>query len=498
MSDPRPPFDPNSTGAAGSPWVAPGGPTLPPSPPVASQWPAQPGYGWAPTYGPGPGYTQTPGPGFPQPTPPTPASTPAARPTNPRRHNQIAFFCGLLVATALIAAAALVRNGVDASLRTSTQASPPVTAPPASGGSSSSNSPPSTPSGGSSSGSGSTGSSLPTDAITSAVNPGVVDIDTKLGYQQAAAAGTGMVLTSNGRILTNNHVIDGATSITATVVTTGRTYTATVVGTDVTGDIAVLQLQGASGLSTIPLGDSSTVATGDSVVAIGNAGGTGGSPSVVTGSITGLNQSITASDENGSNAEQLSGLLQTNAPIVAGDSGGPLVSTQGKVIGIDTAASSANQFMSQNSTGFAIPINRALDIAKQIVNGDASDTIHIGATGFLGIEMAPTSSSGNSSTSGGSSPFGGGSSGNAGSGSSSTADVPPVVSAVVSGSPADKAGLAAGDTITSFDGTSVTTADGLSTLTHQHHPGDRVSISWTDESGQSHTATVTLTSGPAA
>jgi S1-C subfamily serine protease len=166
------------------------------------------------------------------------------------------------------------------------------------------------------------------------------------------------------------------------------------------------------------------------------------------------------------------------------------VSAQGKVIGIDTAASSGNnQFASQSSTGFAIPIDHALDIAKQIVAGNESSTIHIGATGFLGIEMAP-SSTGNSSN-----PFSGG---NSSSGSSGNQSVAPVVSAVVSGSPADKAGLAAGDTITSFDGTAIDTADALSALTHQHHPGDRVTIGWTDQSGQAHTATVTLVTGPAA
>ena len=184
---------------------------------------------------------------------------------------------------------------------------------------------------------------LSTSQIAARVSPGLVDVVSTLGDQNAEAAGTGMVLTSTGEVLTNNHVIDGATSISVTDIGNGKTYTATVVGYDKTKDIAVLQLQNASGLQTVNLGDSSTVTVGQNVVAIGNAEGKGGTPSVVTGSVTALNQSITASDEGSSDSEQLSGLIQTNAPIQPGDSGGPLVNSAGQVVGIDTAASSASQ-----------------------------------------------------------------------------------------------------------------------------------------------------------
>ena len=184
---------------------------------------------------------------------------------------------------------------------------------------------------------------LSTSQIAARVSPGLVDVVSTLGDQNAEAAGTGMVLTSTGEVLTNNHVIDGATSISVTDIGNGKTYTATVVGYDKTKDIAVLQLQNASGLQTVNLGDSSTVTVGQNVVAIGNAEGKGGTPSVVTGSVTALNQSITASDEGSGNSEQLSGLIQTNAPIQPGDSGGPLVNSAGQVVGIDTAASSASQ-----------------------------------------------------------------------------------------------------------------------------------------------------------
>ena len=472
MSDSRPPFDP--FGPADE------GPTLPPSPPTYTPPTYTPPTSTPPPYTPPPysGY----GPPYSAPysnpysspyghTSPTPPPVPA--PASTRRNNQLAFLGGLVVASVLIAGVVLVHNVLDSNLRTASQPTTAITIPPPAGGSSGSSG-----SGSSSAGSG-TGTTMTTDQIASAVEQGVVDINTRLGYQSAAAAGTGMVLTSNGYVLTNNHVIDGATSISATLVSTGRTYTATVVGTDVSEDVAILRLSNASGLTTVPLGDSSTVSTGDKVVAIGNAGGTGGDPTVVTGTVTGLDQSITASDENGSNAEQLHGLIVTDAPIVAGDSGGPLSNDQGKVIGMDTAASANNQFMSANNTGFAIPINRALAIAKQIEAGQETDTIHIGATGFLGVAIAPTGSG-------------------SGLGASSPASAPAVVSSVIAGSPAEKAGIVAGDTITAFDGSTVSSAEDLTNLTHRHHPGDKVSISWTDSSGQSHTATVTMATGPAA
>ncbi len=495
MSDlpPQPPqYDPNASGPAG--WVAPETNQLPPTPPAPGNWSATaPAYGWTP-----PPQGWTPPYGNPQQYPftgsPTPA--PAAEPVAPstRQHHVLAFVGGLVAATVLILAAVLVKSGVENTLQTKSASSQNPAATPAQpstpfGGNGSSNS------NGANNSSGGT-SSLGSGAVSSIaakVSAGVVDIDTKLGYQQAAAAGTGMVITANGDVLTNNHVIDGATSITATIVTTGKTYTATVVGTDVTADIAVLHLQGASGLTTVPTGDSSTVARGDSIIAIGNAGGTGGAPSVVTGTITDLNQSITASDENGSNAEQLTGLLQTDAAIVAGDSGGPMVSAKGQVIGIDTAASSTNQYMAQNSTGYAIPINKALSIAKQIQQGKASATIHIGPNAFLGVQVTKAGAD----PTGGSGFFGGNGSANGNSSGSATSSGAQVAD-VVQGSPADKAGLQQGDTITSFDGSSVSTPDALTALTQKHHPGDKVSIGWTDSSGQTHTATITLATGPAA
>jgi S1-C subfamily serine protease len=273
----------------------------------------------------------------------------------------------------------------------------------------------------------------------------------------------------------------------------GKTYTATVVGYNKTDDVAVLQLQGASGLTTISFGNSSDVTTGDAVVALGNAGGKGGTPSVAAGTITALNQAITASDEGSGNSENLTGMLETNAGIQPGDSGGSLVNAYGQVIGMDTAASSSSDMSSpfgssygqssgssssQSETqGFAIPINKALSIASEIVAGDASSTVHIGATGFLGVEVG---SSGSSFMPGGDQDSSG-----------------VTVEGTLSGSPAASAGLSAGDTITAINGNAVSSSSGVESVISQYHPGDKVSVSWTDGYGQSHTSTITLANGPA-
>jgi S1-C subfamily serine protease len=354
-------------------------------------------------------------------------------------------------------------------------------------------------SGNTGSGNSSSGSSGPSDtsAIAAKVDPGLVDINTTLGYSQEEAAGTGIVLSSNGVILTNNHVIDGATSISVTDVGSGKTYTAKVVGYDRTGDVAVLQLNNASGLTTANLGNSSNASVGEQIVGIGNAGGTGGTPSAAGGTVTALNQSITASDEGDGTSEQLSGLIETNADIQPGDSGGALVNTSGQVLGMDTAASAGTTFQNNDSSsgsqGYAIPINTALSIARAIEAGSSSSTVHIGETAFLGVEINPSgSSSGGSGNSGGFGSFGG-NSGNTGSSSSVSGAS---VAGVVTNGPAQEAGLAQGDTITSLGGKTISSANALTNAISVYHPGDKVQVGWTDSSGQTHTATVQLSSGP--
>ncbi len=321
-------------------------------------------------------------------------------------------------------------------------------------------------SGGSSSGGTSTGKA------TTAQQVGVVDINTVLNYGQEEAAGTGIVLTSNGEILTNNHVVNESTSISVTIVSTGKTYTASVVGTDPTDDVAVIKLNGASGLSTAKLGDSSKVAVGDAVTAVGNAGGTGGVPSSASGSVTALGQTLTATDEGGSNPETLHGMFEINADIQPGDSGGPLYASNGTIIGIDTAAStSAN---SVTTAGYAIPLAKALSVVKQIDSGSASSTIHLGSSGFLGVEVSSnTSQLGGSATSGAE------------------------IEGVIDNSGAAAAGIAQGDTITAVNGKTIASPSDLTAAMANSKPGQKVNVTWVDSNGQSHSASVTLGSGPA-
>jgi len=314
------------------------------------------------------------------------------------------------------------------------------------------------------SGSGSGADTGTTRQATEAESVGVVDITTVIDYGQAEAAGTGVVLTSNGEILTNNHVVNGATKITVTVVSTGQSYTGHVVGTDATDDVAVVQLSDASGLSTAKL-SSDTVSVGDAVTAVGNAGGTGGTPSAAPGHVTALDQSLTASDEGGSNPEQLTGMIQVDADIQAGDSGGPLYNSSGEVAGIDTAASSGQ---TATTVGFAIPIAKATSIADRIESGEDSATIQHGTPAFLGVQLAQDTTGG------------------------------ATISGVVDGSPAAQAGLQAGDTVTAVGGTTVDSADALSSALAKHNSGDQVRITWVDSTGSTHSATITLVAGPAA
>jgi S1-C subfamily serine protease len=304
--------------------------------------------------------------------------------------------------------------------------------------------------------------SVRTGDATEAQTVGVVDIYTRLKYQRAAAAGTGLVIDSDGYILTNNHVIEGSTTIRAVVVSTGKTYQAKVVGTAPTEDIAVIKLVNASGLQTAHLGDSDSAKIGDAVTGVGNAGGSGGVPSAASGTITALNETITASDETGTDPEKLNGVIVTNAPIQSGDSGGPLFNANDEVIGIDTAASTNGR-----TAGFAIPINSAMKIAQQIRAGIETSVIHIGYPAFLGVSVKDAGGQG------------------------------ALIATTEPGLPADKAGIAAGDVITALNGSRVTSSTTLRSAIAKVNPGDTVSISYTDANGASHSTRATLITGPA-
>ena len=358
-------------------------------------------------------------------------------------------------------------------------------------------------------------SSSQEQAIANAVEPGVVDIQSNLQYVGGTAEATGMVISSNGLVLTNNHVIVDTTGLTATLVSTGQKFTAKWLGYDKTDDVSVIQLEGASGLRTVPLGNSSTVKQGNPVVAIGNAEGAGGTPTVVTGSITQLNQTITASDDLGG-SETLHGMLQTDANIQEGDSGGPLVSASGKVIGMDTAASSGSFGNQGGSTiGFAIPINKALSIAHQIINGQGSATVKIGPSGFIGVLVPSQKASALSSpaqqqqqqTSQQSGSGGIPSSGGQCLANDQNAGVPQTIAPVGSGTlilgslcgtPAASVGITAGDVITAVGGHAVTSPNSLSAILQGYRPGATVSVTWVDTSGGHHTSPLDLLQDPPA
>ena len=356
------------------------------------------------------------------------------------------------------------------------------------------------------------------------VGQGVVIINTTLQYSSERAAGTGMVIdAADGLVLTNNHVIENATKITAMVAATGQNFQAKVVGYDVTGDVALIQLQNPSGLHQVPVGDASKVKTGDPVTALGNADG---QSAIVPagGKITGVNQTITASDQGGTvRSETLHGMLQTDAGIVSGDSGGPLVNSAGQVIGMDTAGNdvSFSGQQQQSAAGFAIPINTALSVAHQIAAGQASSTIVIGYPPFIGVyvgqgpssdpqQQAAAQQQQNNGFGGFGSGFGNGNgSGNGGSPSCYTNDsnlpVPSTIAPVnsgtlvigtICGSPAATAGLSAGSVITSVNGQAVGAPQTLQSTLAKFRPGNTVSLTWVTPSGQHKTGDVTLTAGP--
>lgn len=379
---------------------------------------------------------------------------PPAMPAPPRRQNGLV---GLLAVVIVLLAAALTVGGIAlANTNSSTNGSGSILgqAP-----------------GNSGNGSGGSATTIPpgqakTSGVASdAQQTGIVTIVSTLKYQNAQSAGTGMILTSDGEVLTNNHVIRGATSIVVTVESTGKSYRAGVVGTAPASDVAVLQLRNASGLKTANVADDADeVRVGDTVIGVGNAGGTG-TLTAAGGKVTALNRSITASDETGQDSEKLTGLIQVNAKIISGDSGGPLYDDQGEIVGINTAASTKQAV---NPTAYAIPIDHAVQLADKIETGVETTAIHIGYPAFLGVSIQ-----------------------------NSTGRNGAVVAGLLDGGPAAEAGVTEGSIITAIDGKPITSADALRTDLTTRDPGTKVKVVWTDRSGDSHTSTMTLGTGPA-
>ena len=309
-------------------------------------------------------------------------------------------------------------------------------------------------------------------AALSELYRGLVDIDTRLAYEDGRAAGTGMVITGDGQVLTNAHVIDGAGSIVVTIVSTGETYDATVLGSDDTRDVALLQLEDVSGLATVTLGDSSSVELGDAIVALGNSTGTGDAPSVSEGTVTGTDESITVGDPGTGEFDRMSGLIETDAALAPGDSGGPMFNADGEVIGISTAADGGRQVPQPGPR----ELRRGHRHRRGRRRADPRRRRH-----RHGADRDPRLPRCHDRGGQREAPGVGGA----------------MISGVLDGTPAADAGLQAGDVITGIDGEPVDSADGLTAGLHGSQPGDEVTVDWTDASGTSRSATVTLSTGPA-
>lgn len=303
-------------------------------------------------------------------------------------------------------------------------------------------------------------STVDSEPATEAESTGVVLVDTTVGYGTAKGAGTGLTITGDGIVVTNHHVVEGATSITVTDPSTGETYAATVLGYDDVHDVAVLQLEDASGLSTVAT-DRDAATQGEEVTSVGNAEGQG-SLSAADGTVTDPSTAITVNNEDGT-ASDLTDLIQTDADVVSGDSGGALLDEDGEVIGMNVAATSGSAEIS----GYAIPIDTVLDIAAQILAGEESGDVEIGGSAAaLGVQVDTTRST--------------------------------LVVGVVEDGAAEAGGISEGSTITSVGGTAVASIDDITSVLGGHEPGDEISVSWTDAAGEAHSATVTLGEGPVA
>jgi S1-C subfamily serine protease len=303
------------------------------------------------------------------------------------------------------------------------------------------------------------GSTTTGNTVAAAQSAGVVLIEAETG--SGIAAGTGMILTADGRVLTNYHVVAGSDKLSVTVADTGNTYTATVVGFDQAKDVAVLQLKDASGLTTVAV-DDDQVSVGDTVAAVGNASG-GGELVKAAGSVTATDQSLTvSSDSPWGSSEDLSGLVETNARAVPGDSGGPMFDSENEVLGMTTAGSTRER------TSYAVPIATALAVVDQIKTGQDAGTVRVGPAGYVGIKVADAEQGTGGKT----------------------------ITSVVAGSPADKAGVVAGSKLTKVGDTTIKATTNLASVIRALEPGEQVTIEWTTPSGTSKSATVTLGSSP--
>jgi S1-C subfamily serine protease len=342
--------------------------------------------------------------------------------------------------------------------------------------------------------------------IRARIEPSVVDVTATLTYDGETASGTGFVIDRTGLILTNNHVIRDATSVNVAVPATGQTYPADIVGVDVPADIAVLQITSVAGLTAAPLGDSATVTAGSPVTSFGNQAGSGGSPAVAPGVITGTGRTIQADDGAGGFSETLRGMLATTARIEPGDSGGPLAGSAGTVIGVDTAAGTDG-----TDIGYAIPVNAAMAAERQITGRRPGQGISLGVDGFLGVIVGPGTArspaaqraQGRSTATGAAGPSGApGCVPTREDVATPTAIAPApagaLVVGVLCGTSAATAGIVAGDVITAAGGRQIESPDALTAIVDASRPGTVMSVTWVSTSGVSRTSRTRLGPAPAA
>jgi S1-C subfamily serine protease len=296
-------------------------------------------------------------------------------------------------------------------------------------------------------------------SVTADQSKGIVLISGISGNSQSA--GTGMVLTAEGKVLTNYHVVAGTESLTATIVDNDKTYSATVVGFDAQRDVALLQLAEAGGLQTVTL-DYDALKEGDSVSVVGNAEG-GGRLIRADGRVIGLDQSLTVTSDSPWGAEEnLEGMIATTANAVPGDSGGPMFDSQAQVTGMTTAGSQ------KESISFAIPISDAISIVRTIEAGRDEGTVRVGPAGYIGITVVPATGSGRGRQ----------------------------IQEVVRNGPADQAGIVAGSTLIAIDGTQISGDTNLANVIRALEPDTTVTVNWIDPTGKRHSESVTLGSSP--
>ena len=307
------------------------------------------------------------------------------------------------------------------------------------------------------------GASVDADPATDDESVGVVLIETVIGTgdgetRLGAGAGTGIVLTADGQVLTNYHVVDSSADIQVTVASTGDTYEAEVLGASERADIALLQLQDANGLEVATV-DDDTLALGDEVTAVGNAGGTG-ELTAADGRVTDLESQITVSSYAGSST--LTDLIETDADVQSGESGGPLIDEEGEVVGVTTAASAGREI-----NGYAVAIDDALVVVEQIRSGEESATVRIGESAFLGVQLV---SGGGIGDNRGGAPIAG----------------------VTAGGPAAEAGLQAGDTVIRIGAIEVSNSEKLREAIAALEPGQKITLTWITAAGSTESGSVTL------